>query len=88
MGIAFQGLVKVLEGEDCEAALPPDVRKGFAFPKGLTLDQPPALGWKAQPSSRAQGQKEAGYAGKSEAFRTSGGRAAFPPTLTRPSHCL
>ena len=30
------------------------MRKGFAFPWGLCPDQPPPLGWKAEPSSRAE----------------------------------
>ena len=34
-------------------------------------------GWKAEPSSRRGGRKDAAWAGKPEAFRTAGGRAAL-----------
>jgi hypothetical protein len=65
------------------AALPPDLRKGFAFPQGICPNQSPPLGWKAAPSSRAE-EGAGRVAGKPEAFRKSGGKAASSLTLTRP----
>jgi hypothetical protein len=46
---------------------------------------PPRLGLRPQRmSAEPRRTREAVYAGKPEAFRTAGGRAAFPATLTRP----
>jgi hypothetical protein len=58
------------------------LRKGFAFPRGIYPNQSPPLGWKAEPSSRAE-EGGGNGAGKPEAFRKSGGKAASSPTLTR-----
>jgi hypothetical protein len=35
------------------APLPPDVRKGFAFPEAIALINS-SFGWKAEPSSRTE----------------------------------
>src|SRR5208337_5196523 len=48
------------------------------------LPSPPPLGWKAEPSSRAEGLVRAEPLGKAKPFRTAGGRAAFLLTLTHP----
>jgi hypothetical protein len=52
------------------AAVPPDVRKGFAFPKDFFEF---SLGYALR---GAEPRFKFSYAGKPEAFRTSGGRAA------------
>ena len=51
------------------AAVPPDVRKGFAFQKGFFEF---SLGY----ALRAEPRCKFSYVGKPEAFRTSGGEAA------------
>src|SRR5258708_12967240 len=56
------------------AALPPDVRKGSAFPSESPFDLREAMPRKMRPSLLEE-LKETG-AGKPEAFRTSGGEAA------------
>jgi hypothetical protein len=61
---ARQGRVKVAE----KAALPPDVRKASGFPTQRSPPSSPRLGWKAQPSSRAEGVSQGGGPRKGEAF--------------------
>ena len=54
------------------AAVPPDVRKGSAFPKHLQLDS-----GEAKPRTLRRSLSEnLTFTGKPEAFRTSGGEAA------------
>jgi len=52
-----QGRVNVPEGKDPKAALPPDVRKGCAFPKACALTNLSARleGSAFQPSGRGKG---------------------------------
>ena len=83
--LAPQGRLKVAG----KAALPPDLRKASGFPgQTVSLFGSP-LGWKAEPSSRAEGVREGGGLEKAEPSRKSGGGAAlgrYPSrTLTRPS---
>jgi len=47
-----------------------------------SLPSPPRLGWKAEPSSRAEGLVRAQALGKAKPFRTPGGKAA--PALSLP----
>ena len=49
-----------------EAALPPDVRKASGFPPQTASILP--LGWKAEPSSRAEGVSQGRSFRKGEAF--------------------
>jgi hypothetical protein len=63
------------------AALPPDVRKGCAFPSTpIKLEAKPP-----SPLSRGVASQESGtLSGKAEPFRTSGGRAETGLLLLRP----
>jgi hypothetical protein len=54
--------------------LPPDLRKGFAFPTGNREDLSPL--WRGQNSGRSPSESNWIANGKAEPFRTSGGEAA------------
>ena len=71
-----QGRVKVPETQQPEAALPPDVRKGFAFPRASALTDPLSSAGRLSLPAELRARSKAACAGKPEAFRTSGGRAA------------
>jgi len=60
------------------------VRKGFAFPRASALTNPLGSAGRLSLPAEPRGRREAVCAGKPEAFRTAGGRAAFSATLTRP----
>jgi predicted Zn-dependent protease len=75
-----QGLVRprlfARSGRPFDAALPPDVRKGFAFQRACTLTNLfPASAGRLSLPAEARRRREVVSAGKPEAFRTSGGRA-------------
>jgi hypothetical protein len=84
VGLPVPSFPSIQIGAALAAALPPDLRKGFAFPGASTHTNPIGSAGRLSLPAEPGAKRGAVCAGKPEAFRKSGGRAAISPTLTRP----